>query len=89
MNNLSTTLITENNFQGKNDSQTFNIASAQGTADAANQYAHELRAEFNQLLYAAIARTDKKVAGRFSTLIHELCAMTSYTLENIKKESRQ
>lgn len=59
------------------------INKAHKTAECANKYAHELRAEFIELLMPAISRTDVKVAGRFTSLLNELCFMTSMTKENI------
>ena len=53
------------------------------TAECANKYAHELRAEFTQLL---ITRTDVKVAGRFTSLLNELSFMTQMTMENTSKK---
>lgn len=61
------------------------INKAHKTAECANQYAHELRAEFIQLLMPAITRTDVKVAGRFTSLLNELCFMTQMTMENTSK----
>ena len=61
------------------------INKAHKTAECANKYAHELRAEFIQLLMPAITRTDMRVAGRFTSLLNELCFMTSMTTENISK----
>ncbi|EMX9222917.1 hypothetical protein QD840_001966 [Citrobacter koseri] len=61
------------------------INKAHKTAECANKYAHELRAEFIQLLMPAITRTDVRVAGRFTSLLNELCFMTSMTTENISK----
>lgn len=61
------------------------INKAHKTAECANKYAHELRAEFTQLLMPAITRTDVKVAGRFTSLLNELCFMTQMTMENISK----
>lgn len=58
---------------------------AHKTAECANKYAHELRAEFTQLLMPAITRTDVKVAGRFTSLLNELCFMTQMTMENTSK----
>ncbi|HCB3267199.1 TPA: hypothetical protein MYU63_003383 [Citrobacter amalonaticus] len=58
------------------------INNAHKTAECANKYAHELRAEFIQLLMPAITRTDVKVAGRFTSLLNELCFMTKMTMEN-------
>ena len=58
------------------------INKAHKTAECANKYAHELRAEFTQLLMPAITRTDVKVAGRFTSLLNELCFMT---MENTSK----
>lgn len=58
------------------------INKAHKTAECANKYAHELRAEFIQLLMPAITRTDVKVAGRFTSLLNELCFMTKMTMEN-------
>lgn len=62
------------------------INKAHKTAECANKYAHELRAEFTQLLMPAITRTDVKVAGRFTSLLNELCFMTQMTLENTSKK---
>lgn len=61
------------------------INKAHKTAECANKYAHELRAEFIQLLMPAITRTDVKVAGRFTSLLNELCFMTKMTMENTSK----
>lgn len=61
------------------------INKAHKTAECANKYAHELRAEFTQLLMPAITRTDVKVAGRFTSLLNELCFMTKMTMENTSK----
>lgn len=61
------------------------INKAHKTAEFANRYAHELRAEFIELLMPAISRTDVKVAGRFTSLLNELCFMTTMTAENISK----
>lgn len=61
------------------------IHKAHKTAECANKYAHELRAEFIELLMPAISCTDLKVAGRFTSLLNELCFMTSMTTENISK----
>lgn len=61
------------------------INKAKKTAECANKYAHELRAEFIQLLMPAITRTDVKVAGRFTSLLNELCFMTQMTMENTSK----
>lgn len=61
------------------------INKANKTAECANKYAHELRAEFNKLLMPAITRTDVKVAGRFTSLLNELCFMTAMTEENTSK----
>jgi|GEM_PF-710325 len=61
------------------------INKAHKTAECANKYAHELRAEFIQLLMPAITRTDVNVAGRFTSLLNELCFMTSMTTKNISK----
>ena len=61
------------------------INKAHKTAECANKYAHELRAEFTQLLMPAITRTDEKVAGRFTSLLNELCFMTTMTMENTSK----
>ncbi|HHT1950490.1 TPA: hypothetical protein ACTYKV_001526 [Citrobacter farmeri] len=58
------------------------INNAHKTAECANKYAHELRAEFIQLLMPAITRTDVKLAGRFTSLLNELCFMTKMTMEN-------
>ena len=55
------------------------------TAQHADAYANQLRDEFNTLLFAAIARTDKHVAGRFTSLLNELCVMTGSTVSNIRK----
>ncbi|UVW51689.1 hypothetical protein NYO12_21390 [Klebsiella variicola] len=55
------------------------------TARHADAYANQLRDEFNTLLFAAIARTDKRVAGRFTSLLNELCVMTGSTVNNIRK----
>lgn len=55
------------------------------TAQHAEAYANQLRDEFNTLLFAAIARTDKRVAGRFTSLLDELCVMTGSTVNNIRK----
>ncbi|HFQ8928332.1 TPA: hypothetical protein ACHTJK_004174 [Citrobacter freundii] len=62
------------------------INKAHKTAECANKYAHELRAEFTQLLMPAITRTDVKVAGRFTSLLNELCFMTQMTMENTSKK---
>lgn len=61
------------------------ISKAARTAECADQYAHELRSEFNELLMEAIRKTDAKVAGRFVSLLNELCFMTSMTKQNISK----
>lgn len=61
------------------------INDAAKTAEAANKYAQELRAEFIELLMPAITRTDVKVAGRFTSLLNELCFMTTMTMENTSK----
>lgn len=61
------------------------INKANKTAECANKYAHELRAEFIELLMPAITRTDVKVAGRFTSLLNELCFMTKMTMENTSK----
>lgn len=61
------------------------INKAHKTAECANKYAHELHAEFIQLLMPAIKRTDVKVAGRFTSLLNELCFMTKMTMENTSK----
>ncbi|MBJ8670281.1 hypothetical protein I5373_02895 [Citrobacter koseri] len=61
------------------------INKASKTAECANKYAHELRAEFIELLMPAITRTDVKVAGRFTSLLNELCFMTKMTMENTSK----
>ncbi|HCW3113096.1 hypothetical protein [Citrobacter amalonaticus] len=61
------------------------INNANKTAECANKYAHELRAEFIQLLMPAITRTDVKVAGRFTSLLNELCFMTKMTMENTSR----
>ncbi|MDE9663099.1 hypothetical protein [Citrobacter portucalensis] len=55
------------------------------TAETANKYAQELRAEFIELLMPAITRTDVKVAGRFTSLLNELCFMTTMTMKNTSK----
>lgn len=65
------------------------INKAHKTAECANKYAHELRAEFTQLLMPAITRTDVKVAGRFTSLLNELCFMTKMTMENTSKGGGQ
>ncbi|CAH6600479.1 hypothetical protein AI2935V1_3224 [Citrobacter freundii] len=65
------------------------INKAHKTAECANKYAHELRAEFTQLLMSAITRTDVKVAGRFTSLLNELCFMTQMTMENTSKVGGQ
>ncbi|HHJ4540383.1 MULTISPECIES: hypothetical protein [Citrobacter] len=62
------------------------INKAHKTAECANKYAHELRTEFFQLLMPAITRTDVKVAGRFTSLLNELCFMTQMTMENTSKK---
>ena len=67
------------------DDDTLYINKANKTAECANKYAHELRAEFIQLLMPAITRTDVKVAGRFTSLLNELCFMTQMTMENTSK----
>lgn len=61
------------------------VSGALRTAQCADAYANQLRDEFNTLLFAAIAKTDKCVAGRFVSLINELCVMTASTTNNIKK----
>ncbi|HCI4354596.1 TPA: hypothetical protein ACX3KG_003606 [Raoultella ornithinolytica] len=61
------------------------VSGALRTAQCAEAYANQLRDEFNALLFAAIARTDKRVAGRFSSLLNELCVMTGSTVNNIRK----
>ncbi|MEF3691358.1 hypothetical protein V4S70_25655, partial [Citrobacter freundii] len=61
------------------------IDDAAKTAEAANKYAQELRAEFIELLMPAITRTDVKAAGRFTSLLNELCFMTQMTMENTSK----
>lgn len=55
------------------------------TARHADAYANQLRSEFNTLLFAAIAKTDKRIAGRFTSLLNELCVMTDSTVNNIRK----
>lgn len=65
------------------------INKANKTAECANKYAHELRTEFFQLLMPAITRTDVKVAGRFTSLLNELCFMTQMTMENSSKGGGQ
>ncbi|HBM3232204.1 hypothetical protein [Klebsiella michiganensis] len=55
------------------------------TAQHADAYANQLRDEFNTLLFAAITKTDKRVAGRFTSLLNELCVMTGSTVNNIRK----
>ncbi|HGW6102631.1 TPA: hypothetical protein ACNIQM_000728 [Citrobacter werkmanii] len=59
------------------------ITDAAKTAETANRYAQELRSEFIELLMPAITRTDIKIAGRFTSLLNELCFMTSMTKKNI------
>lgn len=71
----------------KQNNDIFYINNALKTAECANKYAHELRTEFNELLLQAISRTDVKVAGRFVSLLNELCFMTSMTKRNIFKGS--
>lgn len=61
------------------------VSGALRTARHADAYANQLRDEFNTLLFAAIARTDKHVAGRFTSLLNELCVMTGSTVNNIRK----
>ena len=61
------------------------VSGALRTARHADAYANQLRDEFNTLLFAAIARTDKCVAGRFTSLLNELCVMTDATVNNIRK----
>lgn len=65
------------------------INKAISTAECADKYAHELREEFNELLMEAVRRTDAKVAGRFVSLLNELCFMTSMTKKNISKGVQQ
>lgn len=60
------------------------ISKAADTAKAAEEYAGQLRKEFYELLYKPLARTDIKVAGRFSSLIDELFFMASQTSRNLK-----
>lgn len=62
-----------------------NQSGALRTAQFADMYARQLREEFNELLYEAIARTDIRVAGRFFSLISELCIMTGSTVDKIEK----
>ncbi|MGX5101123.1 hypothetical protein [Enterobacter cloacae] len=64
------------------------IDDAAKTAEAANKYAQELRAEFIELLMPAITRTDVRVAGRFTSLINELCTMTYMTNKNLHKRKQ-
>lgn len=61
------------------------VSGALRTAQHADAYANQLRDEFNALLFAVIARTDKHVAGRFTSLLNELCVMTGSTVKNIRK----
>ena len=63
------------------DDEILYINKAHKTAECANKYAHELHAEFTQLLMPAITRTDVKVAGRFTSLLNELCFMTTRAFE--------
>lgn len=60
------------------------ISNASDTAGAAYRYAEQLRKEFYEVLYKPLARTDLKVAGRFSSLIDELFFMASQTSRNLK-----
>lgn len=64
------------------------IDDAAKTAEAANKYAQELRAEFIELLMPAITRTDVRIAGRFTSLINELCTMTYMTNKNLNKRKQ-
>lgn len=61
-----------------------NISKAADTAGAAERYAEKLRKEFYEVLYKPLARTDLKIAGRFSSLVDELFFMTSQTSKNLK-----
>lgn len=63
------------------------ISKAADTARAAEGYAEQLRKEFYEVLYKPLARTDIKVAGRFSSLIDELFFMASQTSRNLKEDS--
>jgi len=63
------------------------ISNAADTARAAAHYAEQLRKEFYEILYKPLARTDIKVAGRFSSLIDELFFMASQTSRNLKEDS--
>lgn len=60
------------------------ISKAEDTARVAEAYAEQLRKEFYEVLYKPLARTDLKVAGRFSSLIDELFFMASQTSRNLK-----
>lgn len=57
------------------------------TPRASERYAEQLRKEFYEVLYKPLARTDIKVAGRFSSLIDELFFMASQTSRNLKGNS--
>lgn len=59
------------------------ISKVADTAGAAERYAEQLRREFYEVLYKPLARTDLKVAGRFSSLIDELFFMASQTSKNL------
>ncbi|MBJ3591177.1 hypothetical protein JGC56_08475 [Salmonella enterica subsp. enterica serovar Saintpaul] len=58
------------------------------TVEAAKKYAQELRAEFIELLMPAITRTDVRIAGRFTSLINELCTMTYMTKKKLNKRKQ-
>ncbi|MDM3032124.1 hypothetical protein [Citrobacter sp. CK186] len=79
----------DSNNKGHSVNGDLYINKAIRTAECANKYAHELRAEFIQLLMPAIRRTDVNVAGRFTSLLNELCFMTSMTEKNISNGGGQ
>ncbi len=67
-----------------NSGISISISNAADTAASTERYAEQLRKEFYEVLYKPLARTDLKVAGRFSSLIDELFFMASQTSRNLK-----